>query len=53
MQMGDLDLGPGDYHVSPQGSRHDQISSRQGALTYLRGLLSEIWREWHWNLSVA
>ena len=35
--MGDLDLGPGDYHVSPQGSRHDQISSRQGALTYLRG----------------
>ena len=37
MQMGDLDLGPGDYHVSPQGSRHDQISSRQGALTYLRG----------------
>jgi len=37
MQMGDLDLGPGDYHVSPQGSRHDQISSRQGSLTYLRG----------------
>lgn len=37
MQMGELDLGPGDYHVSLPGSRHAQIGSRQGALTYLRG----------------
>ncbi|MBS1212238.1 MAG: hypothetical protein H6R26_854 [Proteobacteria bacterium] len=37
LQMGDLDLGPLDYHVSPPGSRHGGIRSRQGALAYLRG----------------
>lgn len=37
MQIGDLDLGPGDYHVSAPGSRHDRIGSREGCLTYLRG----------------
>lgn len=37
LQMGDLELGPGDYHVSPAGSRHAPIRSRQGALAYLRG----------------
>lgn len=37
LQMGDLDLGPLDYHVSPPGSRHGAIGSRQGALAYLRG----------------
>lgn len=37
MQMGALDLGPGDYHVSFPGSRHDRITSAQGCITYLRG----------------
>jgi len=37
MQMGELDLGPGDYHVSFPGSRHDRITSADGCVTYLRG----------------
>jgi quercetin dioxygenase-like cupin family protein len=37
LQMDDLDLGPGDYHRSPAGSRHGRIGSRQGGLAYLRG----------------
>jgi len=37
LQMGELDLGLFDYHVSPPGSRHADIRSRQGALAYLRG----------------
>jgi quercetin dioxygenase-like cupin family protein len=37
LQMGELELGPFDYHVSPAGSRHDAIRSRDGALAYLRG----------------
>ena len=37
LQLGDLELGPGDYHVSPPGSRHGRISSRQGGIAYLRG----------------
>lgn len=37
LQMGDIDLGVFDYHVSPAGSRHDIIRSRQGALAFLRG----------------
>lgn len=37
LQVDDLELGPGDYHVSPAGSRHGRISSRQGTIAYLRG----------------
>jgi len=37
LQMDALELGPLDYHVSPPGSRHATIKSRQGALAYLRG----------------
>lgn len=37
LQLGEQALGPGDYHVSPPGSRHGRISSRGGALAYLRG----------------
>jgi quercetin dioxygenase-like cupin family protein len=37
LQLGELELGPGDYHVSPTGSRHGRISSRQGGVAYLRG----------------
>tara|TARA_R110002049_G_scaffold95745_3_gene235107 strand:+ start:242 stop:1039 length:798 start_codon:yes stop_codon:yes gene_type:complete len=37
LQMGELDLCPGDYHVSAPGSRHATISSHDGCLTYLRG----------------
>ncbi|HNC52119.1 MAG TPA: cupin domain-containing protein [Accumulibacter sp.] len=37
LRLGDLELGPGDYHVSPPGSRHAPISSGTGGLAYLRG----------------
>lgn len=37
LRLGDLHLAPGDYHVSPPGSRHGRISSATGALAYLRG----------------
>jgi quercetin dioxygenase-like cupin family protein len=37
LEMGELELGPFDYHMSPVGSRHASIRSRQGALAYLRG----------------
>lgn len=37
LQMGELDLGPSDYHLSFAGSRHDAISSREGAIAFLRG----------------
>lgn len=37
LQLGALELGPGDYHVSPAGSRHGRISSPSGALAFLRG----------------
>jgi quercetin dioxygenase-like cupin family protein len=37
LQMAELHLGPLDYHVSPPGSRHAPISSKHGALAYLRG----------------
>jgi quercetin dioxygenase-like cupin family protein len=37
LQMGQLDLGRFDYHLSPAHSRHGQISSKQGALAFLRG----------------
>jgi hypothetical protein len=37
LQIGDLELGLFDYHLSPVGSRHDRIRSRQGALAFLRG----------------
>ncbi|HRD92842.1 MAG TPA: cupin domain-containing protein [Accumulibacter sp.] len=37
LHLADLQLRPGDYHVSPPGSRHGRISSRAGGLAYLRG----------------
>lgn len=37
LQLGELNLAPGDYHVSPPGSRHARIGSREGGLAYLRG----------------
>ncbi len=37
LAMGELKLGPLDYHMSPKGSRHDSISSQSGALAFLRG----------------
>ncbi|WP_374690867.1 cupin domain-containing protein [Accumulibacter sp.] len=37
LQLGELNLLPGDYHASPPGSRHGRISSRSGGLAYLRG----------------
>ncbi|MEQ1528512.1 MAG: cupin domain-containing protein [Methylococcales bacterium] len=37
LHMGDLQLGPLDYHMSPLGSRHGRIHSDNGALAFLRG----------------
>lgn len=37
LQLDDLELSQFDYHISPAGSRHGRISSRLGALAYLRG----------------
>ena len=37
LQLDDLELSQFDYHVSPVGSRHGRIQSKQGALAYLRG----------------
>lgn len=37
LQLDDLELTQLDYHVSPAGSHHGQIRSREGGLAYLRG----------------
>jgi quercetin dioxygenase-like cupin family protein len=37
LQLDGLELTQFDYHVSPAGSRHGRIRSKQGALAYLRG----------------
>lgn len=37
VQIGELTLVPFDYQVSPAGSRHAPIRSREGALAFLRG----------------
>ena len=37
LQLDDKELTQFDYHVSPAGSRHGRIQSKQGALAYLRG----------------
>ena len=37
LQLGNLALRTGDYQASPPDSRHDRITSRGGALAYLRG----------------
>ena len=37
LSMGDLQLGSFDYHMSPKGSRHSSICSRQGSLAFLCG----------------
>ena len=37
LQLDGLELTQFDYHVSPAGSRHGRIRSKQGCLAYLRG----------------
>lgn len=37
-RLGDLVVRAGDYHVAPAGSRHGRVTSRDGALLYLRGV---------------
>ena len=32
LRIGDLDLGPGDHHFAPRGSRHPRATSRQGCV---------------------
>lgn len=41
VQIGELTLRPGDYHCMPAGSVHPEISSRGGALVYLRNALED------------
>lgn len=36
-ELGELKVRQGDYHVAPAGSRHGRVSSRSGALLFLRG----------------
>lgn len=36
-QIGDLQVRQGDHHFAPAASRHGRVSSRSGALLYLRG----------------
>ena len=36
-QLGELQVRRGDYHLALAGSRHGRVSSRSGALLYLRG----------------
>ncbi|MCB1956478.1 MAG: cupin domain-containing protein [Rhodocyclaceae bacterium] len=35
--LGDITVRPGDYHLARPDSRHGRVSSREGALLYLRG----------------
>lgn len=37
-QLGELVVRQGDYHIALAGSRHGRVSSRSGALLYLRGV---------------
>lgn len=37
LNVGSDTLGVGDYHLSPLGSRHDRIVSRNGGMAFLRG----------------
>ena len=41
MDIGDLHLVAGDFHVLSAGSRHPPLSSETGALAYVRGELHE------------
>lgn len=49
LQHSEVELGPGDYQLSPAGSRHGGIGSRDGALAFLRGTSlghpASVWRE--------
>jgi quercetin dioxygenase-like cupin family protein len=37
-QLGELTVRQGDYHIALAGSRHGRVSSKSGALLYLRGV---------------
>jgi quercetin dioxygenase-like cupin family protein len=37
-QLGEVTVRPGDYHIALAGSRHGRVSSKSGALLYLRGV---------------
>ncbi|NJD06924.1 MAG: cupin domain-containing protein [Methylococcaceae bacterium] len=49
LHTAEVELGPGDYQLSPAGSRHGGIESRGGALAFLRGTSlghsASVWRE--------
>ncbi|MCB1915854.1 MAG: cupin domain-containing protein [Rhodocyclaceae bacterium] len=37
VRLGEIVVRPGDYHLAPADSRHGRVTSREGALFYLRG----------------
>jgi anti-sigma factor ChrR (cupin superfamily) len=41
IRIGELTLGPGDYHCMPAGSVHPEVSARSAALVYLRSALED------------
>ncbi len=36
VMIGDLDLSAGDYHFARKGSKHEQVTTKTGALAFLR-----------------
>lgn len=38
-----IELGPGGYHLAPQGALHAPISTATGATIFLRGAVPEAW----------
>lgn len=46
LQVGSqVEVGPGGYHLAPQGALHAAISSRSGATIFLRGAVPEAGHE--------
>lgn len=41
ISIGDLTITQGDYHLAPKGVRHEQFTSKQGALLFLRAGITD------------
>jgi mannose-6-phosphate isomerase-like protein (cupin superfamily) len=39
VQIGELDMGAGTFHLAPRGKNHEPIRTETGALLYLRGAM--------------
>ena len=42
VRLGDVDAGPGTYHLALAGSRHHELSSRNGCVLFLRANLDHL-----------